>query len=127
MKRLLLSALLLVAGPVGCGTADLEFDDADIESSDADFEPHDADIESRDADFELPVRLTAGDAAIRVESPGYACPGWADINGDGTMHLLVGQFKKGKIQVFQHLDGEKFASGNWLQAEGKVAEVPGVW
>lgn len=35
------------------------------------------------ADFEPPVRLKAGDAAIRVESPGYAAPCWADLNGDG--------------------------------------------
>jgi hypothetical protein len=43
------------------------------------------------------------------------------------MHLLVGQFHQGKIRAFKHLGGEKFAPGNWLQAEGKVAEVPGVW
>jgi hypothetical protein len=127
MKRHFLSALLLVAGFIGCGTADLEIDDADLESPDADFEPPDADVESRDADFERPVRLKAGDVAIRVESPGYACPALADIKGDGRMHLLVGQFRSGKIQVFPHIDGDKFASGDWLQAEGKVAEVPGVW
>jgi hypothetical protein len=79
------------------------------------------------ADFERPVRLRAGDAAIRVEGPGYAAPCWADVNGDGAMHLLVGQFKKGKIRVFRHLDAENFAPGNWLQAEGDIAEVPGVW
>jgi len=77
------------------------------------------------AEFESPVRLVAGDAPIRVESPGYACPGWAVINGQKT--LLVGQFNQGKIQVFKHLGGEKFAPGAWLQAEGKVAEIPGVW
>jgi hypothetical protein len=69
----------------------------------------------------------AGDAAIRVESPGCAAPCWADLNGDGKMHLLVGQFNDGKIQVFKHLGAEKFAPGEWLQAEGEVAEVPGVW
>ena len=99
MKRLLLSALLL-----GGGTA---FSSA--------------------ADFEPPVRLKAGDAAIRVESPGYAAPCWADLKGDGKKHLLVGQFNQGKIRVFKHLGAEKFAPGTWLQAEGKVAEVPGVW
>ena len=99
MKRLLLSALLLGGGTAFCSAAD----------------------------FEPPVRLKVGDAAIRVESPGYAAPCWADINGDGKKHLLVGQFNQGKIQVFKHLGAEKFAPGNWLQAEGKVAEVPGVW
>jgi hypothetical protein len=79
------------------------------------------------ADFQPPVRLKAGDAAIRVESPGYAAPCWADLNGDGQMHLLVGQFRDGKIQVFKHLKEEKFAPGDWLRAEGEVAQVPGVW
>src|SRR5262245_44588864 len=113
MKPLLLSAFLLGAGIVGCGSAD--------------FGSPNADIESRDADFEPPVRLKAGDAAIRVESPGWAAPAWVDLHGDGQMHLLVGQFREGKIQVFQHLAAEKFAPGDWLQAEGEVAEVPGVW
>jgi hypothetical protein len=79
------------------------------------------------ADFKPPVRLMAGDAAIRVERPGYACPCWADIKGDGKPALLVGQFNQGKIKVFPHLGEEKFGPGEWLKAEGKVAEVPGVW
>jgi hypothetical protein len=29
--------------------------------------------------------------------------------------------------MFKNLGGTKFAAGVWLQAEGKVAEVPGVW
>src|SRR5262249_55741081 len=70
MKRLLLSALVLGAGAAFCSAAD----------------------------FEPPVRLKAGDAAIRVESPGYAAPCWADING--KKQLLVGQFNQGKIRTF---------------------------
>ena len=73
------------------------------------------------------VRLKGGDAAIRVESPGYACPTWADVDGDGKKDLIVGQFAKGKMQVFKNLGGMKFDKGTWLEAEGKVAEVPGVW
>jgi hypothetical protein len=99
MKRLLLSALLLGGSTALCSAAD----------------------------FEAPVRLKAGDAAVRVESPGYAAPCWTDIDGDGKKELLVGQFNQGKIRVFKHLGAEKFAPGNWLQAEGNVAEVPGVW
>lgn len=71
--------------------------------------------------------LKADGVAIRVESPGYAAPCWADVDGDGKMDLLVGQFRQGKIQVFKGLGGGKFGKGDWLQAEGKVAEVPGVW
>jgi len=79
------------------------------------------------AEFERPVRLKAGGVAVRVESPGYAAPCWADIDGDGNKDLLVGQFNKGKIRVFKNLGAGKLAAGTWLQAEGQVAEVPGVW
>src|SRR5262249_49036914 len=97
MRRLLLSALLLGGGTAFC----------------------------RAAEFEPPVRLKVGGRAIRVESPGYAFPSCADIHGH--KHLLVGQFSRGKIQVYRNLGGAKFVPGKWLQAEGKVAEVPGVW
>lgn len=77
--------------------------------------------------FHPPVRLKAGGVPIRVEVPGYAAPCLADVDGDGIPDLLVGQFNKGKIQVFKGLGGGKFARGTWLQAEGQAAEVPGVW
>ena len=99
MKQRLLAALGLFCCPALCGAAE----------------------------FHPPVRLKAGGVAIRVEAPGYASPCLADVDGDGKMDLLVGQFNKGKIQLFKGLGGGKFAKGDWLQAEGKVAEVPGVW
>lgn len=77
--------------------------------------------------FHPPVRLKAGGAPIRVEVPGYAAPCLADVDGDGKMDLLLGQFNKGKIQLFKGLGGGAFAEGTWLQAEGSAAEVPGVW
>jgi hypothetical protein len=99
MKRLLFSALLLCGGTTLLSAAD----------------------------FEPPVRLKAGNTAVRVESPGYAAPCWADLKGDGNKYLLVGQFHDGKIRVYKHLGAENFAPGEWLQADGKIAEVPGVW
>ena len=78
-------------------------------------------------EFAPPVRLKAGGVPIRVESPGYAAPCLADLDGKGKMNLLVGQFNEGKIQVFKGLGGLDFAKGAWLQAGGKPAEVPGVW
>jgi hypothetical protein len=77
--------------------------------------------------FHPPVRLKAGGVPIRVEAPGYAAPCLVDLDGDGKLDLLVGQFKQGKIQFFKGLGGGEFAKGTWLKAQGKVAEVPGVW
>ena len=82
---------------------------------------------SRGADFAPPVRLKGGDEFVRVESPGYAAPCWADVDGDGKKDLLVGQFSKGKIHFFKNLGNGVLAKGTWLQAGGKDAEVPGVW
>ena len=79
------------------------------------------------AEFRPPVRLEANGAPVRVESPGYAAPCWADIDGDGKKDLLVGQFNQGKIRVYKNLGHGKLAAGQWLKAEGAVAEVPGVW
>ena len=81
----------------------------------------------RAAEFQGPVRLEAGGFPVRVESPGYAAPCWADLDGDGRKDLLVGQFRGGKICVYRNLGDGKLASGKWLKAEGAVAEVPGVW
>jgi hypothetical protein len=79
------------------------------------------------ADFAPPVLLKADGVAIRVEAPGYACPCWVDIDRDGKKDLVVGQFRDGKMRSFKNLGDGKFAAGEWLKAEGKVAEVPGVW
>lgn len=76
-------------------------------------------------EFAPPVRLKAGDSYIRVESPGWACPCWAKIKG--KQYLLVGQFKGGKIRAYEHLGGERFAPGTWLQADKVPAKVPDVW
>jgi hypothetical protein len=79
------------------------------------------------AEFQPPVRLEADGTAVRVESPGWAAPCWADIDGDGKKDLLVGQFNQGKIRVYKNLGGGKLAAGAWLQADGIDAEIPGVW
>lgn len=78
------------------------------------------------AEFDKPIRLKGGGEYVRVESPGWAAPCVADINHDGTPDLLVGQFKKGKIRFYKGLGDMKFAAAEWLEAEGAVAEVPGV-
>jgi hypothetical protein len=77
--------------------------------------------------FTAPVRLKAGGEFVKVEAPGYAAPCWADTDGDGKKDLVVGQFAKGKLKVYRNLGSDKLAEGKWLEAEGSVAEVPGVW
>jgi hypothetical protein len=79
------------------------------------------------AEFQPPVRLQAEGAPVRVESPGYAAPCWADVDGDGKKDLLVGQFSGGKIRIYKNLGAGKLAAGEWLKAGSAVAEVPGVW
>ncbi len=77
--------------------------------------------------FHAPVRLQADDAIIKLESPGYAAPAFADVDGDGKKDLVVGQFKDGKMTVFKNQGEGKFAKGEWLEADGEVAKVAGVW
>src|SRR3954470_23468995 len=78
-------------------------------------------------EFQPPFRLQGGGAPVRIESPGYAAPCWADIDGDGKKDLLVGQFNQGKIRIYKNLGGGKLAAGAWLKADSIDAEIPGVW
>lgn len=78
-------------------------------------------------EFHPPVRLGADGGPIRVEAPGFAAPCWHDVDGDGKHDLVVGQFRDGKMKVYPGLGDGRFGAGRWLEAEGAVAEVPGVW
>ena len=77
--------------------------------------------------FAAPVQVLAGGEKLRTEAPGYASPAWYDVDGDGREDLVVGQFAGGKMNVFRRLEDGTFAAGEWLQAGGETAEVPGVW
>ena len=78
-------------------------------------------------EFAAPVRLKADGDYVKVESPGYAAPCWADVDGDGRKDLIVGQFNKGKMKVYRNLGQGKLGAGKWLESDGEIAEVPGVW
>jgi hypothetical protein len=77
--------------------------------------------------FDAPQLMVSPDGPVKTESPGYACPAWTDMDGDGKKDLLVGQFRNGKIKVYPGLGGGKIGKGEWLKAGGEVATVPGVW
>ncbi len=81
-------------------------------------------------EFHEPELLKAGDQPIAVESPGYACPTFVDIDGDDLKDLVVGQFKSGKMHAFKNTGSNEapaFAQGDWIRVGDKIAEVPGVW
>lgn len=77
--------------------------------------------------FSAPVQIKAAGEFIRVEQPGYAAPCWHDVDEDGLGDLVVGQFNGGKMNVYRNLGDGTFAEGEWIEANGKVAQVPGVW
>lgn len=81
--------------------------------------------------FQKPVRVQADGAPIKVDQPGYACPTVADVDEDGKLDLVVGQFDGGKMRFFKNVskesNGFELAAEQWIKTDGNVAEVPGVW
>ncbi len=84
-------------------------------------------VVAADAGFEKPVRLMAAGKPIGVEAPGWACPSWHDLDGDGRKDLIVGQFAGGKMATYRNLGDGKLGEQQWILAGGTVAEVPGIW
>jgi hypothetical protein len=76
--------------------------------------------------FAKPVRLEADHKIIRVERPGYAAPTWVDMDGDGLMDLIVGQFTGAKIQIFKNLGKNVFKAGEYLKVNGMIAKDYGL-
>jgi hypothetical protein len=77
-------------------------------------------------EFAPPVRLEADKKIIRIEQPGFAAPTWADVNGDGMMDLVVGQFTGAKIQIFKNAGNNVLQAGEYLKANGKIAKDYGL-
>ena len=81
--------------------------------------------------FEKPIRIRAAGEYVSVESPGYACPTIADVDGDGKEDLVVGQFSQGNMQFFKNVSRTghppEFARSEWIKTGNERAVVPGVW
>ena len=80
--------------------------------------------------FHAPIQLQADGKPVATESPGYAAPTLADVDGDGKADLVVGQFKQGKMHVFKNIGtptAPKFGKGAFIQSGGEPALVPDVW
>ena len=74
-----------------------------------------------------PVRIEAAGAVIdHGEQWGHCGPTIADVDGDGKLDLVVGDFS-GKFRVYRNTGTNKeprYAAGSWLQAGGQEAKVP---
>jgi hypothetical protein len=78
------------------------------------------------SDLAPPIQLQAGGQPINVDM-GHAAPFVADLNGDGRMTLLVGQFGDGKLRLYPNIGTKrepKFYKFEWFKVDGKVVSVP---
>src|SRR5437867_2146763 len=73
-----------------------------------------------------PFRVLADGSPIDVEI-GHAAPLMADMDGDGKLDLLVGQFKEGKLRIYRNLGSNndpRFGTFTWFEAGGANGKVP---
>jgi len=78
------------------------------------------------SDLAPPIQLQAGGQPINVDM-GHAAPFAADLKGDGSMTLLVGQFGEGKLRLYPNVGTRKdpkFDKFEWFQVDGKVVTLP---
>jgi hypothetical protein len=101
MRRIVTALLLLaLASPVGAADSD---------------------------DLLAPVPVLAGGRPLDVERDGHSAPFLGDIDGDGKLALLVGQFSEGRLRIYRNTgtrDKPQFDAYTWFEAGGKLGSVP---
>jgi hypothetical protein len=73
-----------------------------------------------------PVKLMAAGKVIDVDI-GHAAPFVADLNGDGVLHLLVGQFGEGKLRIYRNegtRSEPRFGKVAWFRNGAANSTVP---
>jgi len=73
-----------------------------------------------------PFRIEARGEGIDVEG-GHAAPFLADLDGDGLLDLLVGQFGQGRLRLYPNRGAPgapRFEDYSYLRADELEASVP---
>lgn len=135
LKKLVLATWLFSLGAlfaVGCNRSSDMSSTSDAGSMETDnLAPTLPDVPDSECRFESAFMLQADGKPVAVESPGYACPTIADVDGDDVDDLVVGQFSGGKMKWYRNTakqtEAPEYSIGKWIQSNDQPAQVPGVY
>lgn len=78
------------------------------------------------AELAPPFLVEAGGSPIDVAG-GNSAPFWHDLDGDGLLDLLVGQYEEGCVRVYPNVGrrgAPRFAEWHYLRAGEELVRVP---